>query len=138
MTEPITRDRYLQLIADESIPFAHRVLWALLWEGNLLRDDLLSLDVRDIDLNARTIVVEFPKQGAPKAAPFSPTSAVVLRMLIDKRTEGPLFVDADSRPLTQDAVMRQATEAGVKLHGFRLGGQMFRSQPEPSAPSSQA
>jgi integrase len=127
MTDPITRDRYLRLVADESIPFVHRTLWVLLWEGNLRRDDLLSLDVRDVDLNARTVVVEFPKQGAPKAAPFSPTSAVALRMLIDGRTEGPLFVDADGRPLTQDAVMRQAREVGVGLHGFRLGGQVYRT-----------
>ena len=127
MTDPISRDHYLRLVADESIPFVHRTLWVLLWEGNLRRDDLLSLDVRDVDLNARTVVVEFPKQGAPKAAPFSPTSAVALRMLIDGRTEGPLFADADGRPLTQDAVMRQAREAGVGLHGFRLGGQVYRT-----------
>lgn len=129
MTEAIARDRYLQLISDESIPFGHRVLWTLLWEGDLRRDDLLSLDVRDIDLNARTVVVEFPKRGAPKAAPFSPTSAVVLRMLVDGRTEGPLFVGVDGRPLTQDAVHRQAREVGVSLHGFRLGGQTFIVEP---------
>lgn len=131
MTEPIARDHYLRLVADESIPFVHRTLWVLLWEGNLRRDDLLSLDVRDVDLNARTVVVEFPKQGAPKVAPFSPTSGVALRMLIDGRTEGPLFVDAKGRPLTRDAVMRQAREAGVGLHGFKLGGRVFGSQSEP-------
>lgn len=126
MSEAITRDRYLHLIADESLPFAHRALWVLLWEGELRMGDLLSLDVRDVDLEARTAGVDFPKEGAPSTVPLSPNAALVLRMLIDGRTEGPLFVDAEGRPLALEAAARQASAAGVSIHGFRLGGHRQR------------
>lgn len=127
MDAAIPVDRYRQLIADESIPLAHRTMWALLWETDLRRDDLLSMDVRDVDFDAGTAAVEFPKQGAPAPVPLGDVTLPMLRTLVAGRAEGPLLPDSDGRPFTVEAVTRRAREAGVSLHGFRLGGQLERA-----------
>ncbi|MFE5368246.1 tyrosine-type recombinase/integrase [Streptomyces mirabilis] len=126
MPEPIARDRYLHLIANESIPFTHRLLWVLLWDGELRLPDLLSLDVRDVDLESSTAFIEFPKEGTPEAVPLSPNARMMVRFAIDHRTEGPLFVTESGQPLSRETAAKQARKAGVSVHGFRLGGQCER------------
>ncbi|MFD5795574.1 tyrosine-type recombinase/integrase [Streptomyces diastatochromogenes] len=122
MTNAMTEERFIELVADESIPFTHRLLWVLLREGELRLGDLLSMDVRDIDIESSTAFVEFPKEGVPKAVPLSANARVMLRFAIDGRSEGPLFTDSSGDPLTRDAAVRQAQAVGVSIHGFRLGG----------------
>lgn len=124
MTDAVPQERYMQLVADESIPFTHRLLWVLLREGELRLGDLLSMDVRDIDIESSTAFVEFPKEGVPKAVPLSANARLMLRFAIDGRSEGPLFIDSSGHPLTREAVVRQAQAVGVSIHGFRLGGKL--------------
>jgi integrase len=132
MPEPLTRDQYLHLIADESIPFTHRALWVLLYDGDLRLGELLSLDVRDFDVESETVFVEYPKEGVPKAVPLTPNERLMLRFAIDNRTEGPLFVDESGQPLSREAAAEEARKAGVGIHDFRLAGQRERANSAPS------
>lgn len=136
MSEAVSEPQYRRLVADESIPFTHRLLWVLLWEGEMRLDDLLSLDVRDVDLEARTASMESPKAGGPTVAPFSATAAKMLRKAVDGRLDGPLLVTDSGQPLSREVVIRQARDAGVAIHAFRLGGQLARSEPTEPAASS--
>ena len=126
MPEAMSEADQVRLVANEKYPFTHRVLWVLLWDGALRLDELLSLDVRDIDLESRMAFVEYPKEGTPKAVPLSPNARLMLQFAIESRTEGPLFVDGSGQPLAREAVVDQARKAGVSIHDFRLGGQQER------------
>ncbi|MET9813121.1 tyrosine-type recombinase/integrase [Streptomyces sp. NPDC006355] len=127
MPEPVTPDRFRQLVADESVPLRHRVLWALLREGNLRLDDLLSLDVRDVDFEALSAPVDSPKgERGPRTAPLSEEVAGMLRELIGGREAGPLFATPAGSALSKDDAVWVARRAGVSIHGFRLGGQRQR------------
>jgi integrase len=133
MPEPVTPDRFRQLTADESIPLRHRALWALLWEGELRLNDLLSLDVRDVDFEALSAPVDFPKnERDPRTVPLSETTAGMLRELIGGREAGPLFTTPTGSPLAKDDAAWVARRAGVSVHGFRLGGQRQRLGSTPS------
>lgn len=136
MSEAVSELNFRRLVADESIPFTHRLLWVLLWEGEMRLDELLSLDVRDVDLEARTASVKFPKVGEPTVAPFSETAAKMLRKAIDGRLDGPLLVADSGQPLSREAAVRQTQNVGVSIHAFRLGGQLARSEPTEPAASS--
>lgn len=137
MPEAVTEKHLTQLVANEKYPLTHRALWVLLWEGELRLAELLSLDVRDVDLESGTVFVEYPRYGAPKAVRLSPNARLMMQFAIDHRSEGPLFVGESGRPLSRDAVVEQARKAGVSIHGFRLGGQISGSDPAPSSPSNQ-
>jgi integrase len=126
MPEAVTEKRLTQLVADDKNPFTHRLLWVLLWDGELRLPDLLSLDVRDVDLESSTVFVEFPKEDVPKVVRLSPNARMMMRFAIDYRTEGPLFANASGQPLSREAAAEQARKAGVDIHGFRLGGQRER------------
>ncbi|MEU1497223.1 tyrosine-type recombinase/integrase [Streptomyces sp. NPDC005732] len=117
---------HIRLIADEKNPFMHRLLWELLWDGELRLGELLSLDVRDVDPELGTAFVEYPKEGLPKAVRLSPNAKLMVRLAIDHRTSGPLFVSESGQPLSREAVVEQARRAGVSIHDFRLGGQQER------------
>lgn len=124
MPEAVSEEQYQQLIADESTPLRHRALWALLWEGELRLGDLLSLDVRDVDMVARAAPVDFPKgERDPREVPFSEEAAGMLRELIGDRDAGPLFATPTGSPMSKDDAAWVARRAGVSIHGFRLGGQ---------------
>ncbi|MEU0787593.1 tyrosine-type recombinase/integrase [Streptomyces sp. NPDC006173] len=127
MPEPLSYDRYLRLIADEKNPYTHRLLWVLLGDGELRLNELLSLDVRDVDLETSTAFVEYPKAGTPKAVPLSPNARLMLQFAINYRTEGPLFIDDAGAPISRDAAIAQARKAGVSIHDFRLAGQRERA-----------
>lgn len=124
MPEAVTLDRLHDLIDDQSIPMTHRVLWMILWQSDIRVGDLLSLDVRDVDWDARTLPVDFPKlERDPRTVKISEQAVDGLREMIGDREDGPLFVSESGKPLSKDAAARAAQQAGVSIHGFRLGGQ---------------
>ncbi len=126
MPDAVTPEHLQQLLVDESIPAAHRALWALLWDGELRLDDLLSIDVRDIDFTSHTIVVDHPaKMQEPLTAPFSGWAGELLRQAIGGEREGPAL-HQNGRPISHETASRTARRAGVSIHGFRLGAQKQR------------
>ncbi|MGW3971153.1 hypothetical protein ACWEFD_17875 [Streptomyces ardesiacus] len=125
---PVGRERYEELVADERLPVKHRALWVLLWERELRFRDALSLDVRDVDLAAGTAWVEFPvkRSDGPLAARLGERAVHLLREVIGERVEGPVFLAEAGGALAEDAAMEWARSVGVGVHGFRLGGEFDR------------
>ncbi|MFF7023080.1 tyrosine-type recombinase/integrase [Streptomyces klenkii] len=129
-TEAVTAEQFHQLVNDEAIPASHRALWILLWEGNVRVGDALSLDVRDADLDGRTIVLDYPKLSSGEhVAPISDDAAELIRAVMDGRTEGPLIANRQGGPIGREGAARAArTFAKVNIHAFRLGGQKDRAK----------
>ncbi|WP_432001680.1 tyrosine-type recombinase/integrase [Streptomyces sioyaensis] len=116
---------FQRLIANETIPVAHRALWALLWDGHARLNDALSLDVRDVDLNSRTIKADYPKQlHDERVIPISDRTAGLLRDTIGARDAGPLLTGDGDRPLTREAASRWASRWADGIHAFRTGGKL--------------
>ncbi|MFG3046201.1 tyrosine-type recombinase/integrase [Streptomyces sp. NPDC048241] len=128
MPEFVTLDRLRGLLYDESIPMTHRVLWLILWQSDLRLGDLLSVDVRDVDWEARVVPVDFPKTAHdPRHVRISEQAIDGLRKIVGSRDSGPLFASETGGPLSREAVTSVARRAGVSVHGFRLGGQQARA-----------
>lgn len=123
----LTRERVDELLADESVPVAHRALWALLWEGEVRLGDALSLDVRDVEFGDGTARVEYPKRGAgPVSVPLGDRAAGLLRQAIGERADGPALQVA-GQPISRTSAARRAHEVGAgSIHAFRSGGQAAR------------
>ncbi|MGW3164847.1 tyrosine-type recombinase/integrase [Streptomyces sp. NPDC001142] len=111
-------------IADPAHPVAHRTLWSLLYDGHVRLSDALSLDVRDVDLNARTARVDFPKTGDPYLAPLSARSADLVRSAVGDRREGPLLTTDADMPISRERAAQFARQAGVSIHDFRTSGRL--------------
>jgi integrase len=123
----LTRARLDELLADESVPVAHRALWALLWEGEVRLGDALSLDVRDVEFGAGTARVEYPKRGSgPVSVPLGERAAGLLRQAIGERADGPALQVAE-QPISRISAARRAREVGAgNIHAFRTAGQTAR------------
>lgn len=118
--EVLSREDVQRLTLDDSIPLAHRALWTLMHEGVRV-GDALSLDVRDINVEDRTVQVDVPVRGPrPQRYPLSDEAAALAREVIADRTEGPLITNEDGRALTRYGASRFARAvAGVSIHAFR-------------------
>ncbi|MFE0689539.1 hypothetical protein ACWGNE_09195 [Streptomyces xiamenensis] len=126
--ESVTPDRLTALLDDESIDIVHRALWQLLWESEVRVMDLLSLEVPDIDLGARSIRPEAASRAAALpdgGVPLSDRALTLLTALIGGRAAGPLFA-AGPRALTWDEASRTAVAQGYAIHAFRIGGKRHR------------
>ncbi|MFJ2731412.1 tyrosine-type recombinase/integrase [Streptomyces sp. NPDC087317] len=117
----ITEEQLAELLTTQYIPAAHRALWALLWDGEIRLREALSLDVRDIDLNARTAQVDYRVKPAPTTAPISERATTLLREAIGEETEGPA-IHRFGRPLSVRAASVIARTHGVSIHAFRASG----------------
>ncbi|MFI1467631.1 tyrosine-type recombinase/integrase [Streptomyces wuyuanensis] len=123
----LTRARVDELLGDETVPVAHRALWALLWEGEVRLGDALSLDVRDIEFGARSVRVEYPKRGTdPESVPLGERAAELLQRAVGGRADGPAL-QVEGRPISRTSAARRAHAAGAgSIHAFRSSGQADR------------
>lgn len=124
----VSEERLVELLADSSIPVAHRALWSLLWDGETRLVDALSVDVRDVDIEGLALIVEVPVRGrGPVRQPFSERSAGLLQELVGGRDAGPLMVGEGGAPLSVEQAARVARRQGrVNVHGFRRSGFLAR------------
>ncbi|MFF6956159.1 hypothetical protein [Streptomyces sp. NPDC008317] len=122
-----------RLQADRTVPPAIRAMALLLWEETARFTDLLSADVRDVDLSTRTLDLEFPAKGGPGPASFSERAAAVLREAIADETAGPLLRNSTGSPFSRETASRQLKRySNFATHQLRLGGQIHRSRPSPT------
>src|SRR5690349_867487 len=86
LAAPVIPDaEYERLVEDESIPAAHRALWALMRAGVRV-GDALSLKVSDVDLQERTVHVDRPKLiSDPRSIQLSDRTAELLRQVASGR-----------------------------------------------------
>lgn len=118
------------LLTNDLIPVAHRALWGLMFGSGVDEavrlTDALALDVRDVDLDERTVTVQDPvKPMRRPLVPVSERTAALLRSLSAGRDAGPLIVDHDGRPVSREAALRMSRAvAGVEVHSFREGGRL--------------
>ncbi|GAA3870522.1 hypothetical protein [Streptomyces sedi] len=134
--ESITPERCDVLLADESIPVLHRALWQLLWETDIRVLDLLSLDVREVDLAGGRIVRTGTSRpagtaggvGTAEPVPLGARSLALIAPLIADRTKGPLFGAGNERlrALSWEEAVRGAQEHGQAIHAFRTAGKRYR------------
>jgi integrase len=117
----ITEERLAELLTDPTIPAAHRALWALLWDGEIRLSEALSLDVRDIDLDARTAQIDYRAKPAPDSAPISERAAELVREAIGDETAGPA-IHRFGRPISVRGASVIARTHGVSIHAFRSSG----------------
>ncbi|MFI9463774.1 tyrosine-type recombinase/integrase [Streptomyces xiamenensis] len=126
-TQVLLADDVQRLTADPAIPATIRSLFLLLWEGEMRLGDILSADVRDVDIAAHQIRVDTSKERrGPWSAPISDQAATLLHHVIGDRTAGPLFTAPSGRPLSRDAAARSAQRYGYGLHAFRRAGREHR------------
>ncbi|ONK11478.1 hypothetical protein [Streptomyces sp. MP131-18] len=116
MAEFIPLDRFLRLLADESVPVVHRALWALLWESDVRVLDLLALDVS-----------AEPRIRPPADGDLGGLAAALLGRLAGDRTSGPLFA-VGPRALSWDEAVRTAQAGGVAIHAIRTSGRQHRGR----------
>ncbi|MET9051275.1 tyrosine-type recombinase/integrase [Streptomyces bacillaris] len=110
-----------RLLADDSIPVAHRALWSLLRDGHARIGDALSLDVRDVDLEEGVAHLSHPKQETDRRRiPISDRTARLAREATVGRDAGPLIADTRGRPISREAATRFARQAAqASIHSFR-------------------
>ncbi|MDP9953192.1 MULTISPECIES: tyrosine-type recombinase/integrase [Streptomyces] len=109
-----------QLLADDTIPVAHRALWSLLRDGHARIADVLSMDVRDVDPDEGVAQLDHPKlETDPRRIPISDRTAKLVREATAGRDAGPLIAGDRERPVTREAAARFARAAGASIHSFR-------------------
>ncbi|MFD3740444.1 tyrosine-type recombinase/integrase [Streptomyces sp. NPDC058629] len=119
--EALSADQVDRLLADDSIPVAHRALWSLLRDGHARIGDVLSMDVRDVDAARSVAHLSHPKLDTdPRQIPLSDRTAKLVREATAGRDAGPLIAGNHERPVTREAAARFArTAAGASVHSFR-------------------
>ena len=117
----LTEDRFAELLADPGIPAAHRALWALLWDGEVRLEEALMLDVRDVDVAARTVRMDYRVKPGPDIVPIGERAAVLLREAFAGEEAGPA-IHMFGRPVSVEGAAKKARATGVSIHAFRLAG----------------
>ncbi|MGW4300394.1 tyrosine-type recombinase/integrase [Streptomyces sp. NPDC004646] len=117
----ITEERLTELLADQSIPAAHRALWALLWDNEIRLHEALSLDVRDFALDARTATVDYRVKPGDRVVPVSERAAELLRQAFAEKKDGPA-IHLFGRPISQRGIALKGRSVGYSIHAFRAGG----------------
>lgn len=116
------------LLSNELVPVAHRALWALMFGSGVEAvrlADALSLDVRDVDLDAGTVSPQVPVKPERELVPVGERTVALLREVMAGRDAGPLIVDHAGRPVSREAAVRMSRAvAGVSVQSFRNGGRM--------------
>lgn len=117
------------LLSNEQVPVAHRALWALMFGREAAEavrlTDALSLDVRDVDLDAGTVSPQVPVKPLRELVPVDERTVALLREVVAGRDAGPLIVDHAGRPVSREAAVRMSRAvAGVSVQSFRNGGRM--------------
>lgn len=128
------------LLADSTITAGHRALWSFLHDGYARIGDVLSMDVRDVDLDEGVARRDHPKlETDPRRIPISDRTAQLAREAVAGRDAGPLITDGRGRPVSREAAARFArAAAGASIHSFRpkrhTVGEPPRSGTEQTAP----
>jgi integrase/recombinase XerD len=121
---PITVEKILDRLAHHESPTAerNRVMVELAYGSALRVSEIVALDVEDVDLQKRTVIVN-GKGGKVRVVPLTKICAAVLRSYLVQigASRGPLFLSrVTGRRLVTYAVSRVFREnTGYNTHRFR-------------------
>lgn len=106
---------------------------SLMFRSGLRVSEVSRLDMRDLDLEGRTVHLGYTKNGDPRTPPLHPDTLTLLHRYVRRRgdTAGPLFINVGQRRQSermptnaiQNVVKRAANAAGVPVtpHSLRRG-----------------
>ncbi|MDT9689544.1 hypothetical protein Q5762_14590 [Streptomyces sp. P9(2023)] len=120
-------------LAELSVPPALRAVWQLLSESDIRLDEAVALDVPDVELADRLVVLHDTKEGGTYESGITDATAAVLAELIGSRPSGPVFA-VDSRRLRKEEVaarFRQITGKSVHALSFTRQARRHRSTARP-------
>ncbi len=113
-------------LADLAVPLAVRTVWQLLSESDVRLDEAVALDVPDVELADRLVVLHDTKEGGTFEAGVTAATAALLGELIGSRPSGPVFT-VDSRRLRKEEVAAQFRAiTGKSVHALRFTRQARR------------
>ncbi|MDF2707060.1 MAG: site-specific recombinase [Nonomuraea muscovyensis] len=117
------RDQVAALLGDKAPALRDRVLWHLLYETAARADEALRLDVRDLDMPARTARTR-RKGGARDVIAWQTGTARLLPRLLAGRRSGPVFLtDRRARPSVAAADVCPTT--GCARLSYRRAAELF-------------
>lgn len=119
----LSRDQIAALLGDKTPALRDRVLWHLLYETAARAEEALRLDVRDLDMPARTARTR-RKGGARDVIAWQTGTARLLPRLLAGRRSGPVFV-TDRRARPSVAVADVDPTTGCARLSYRRAAELF-------------
>jgi integrase len=117
------RDQVVALLGDKTPELRDRVLWHLLYETAARAEEALRLDVRDLDMPARTARTR-RKGGARDVIAWQTGTARLLPRLLSGRRSGPVFL-TDRRARPSVAVADVCPTTGCARLSYRRAAEVF-------------
>lgn len=119
----LNRDQVDALLGDKGPALRDRVLWHLLYETAARAEEALRLDVRDLDMPARTARTR-RKGGARDVIAWQTGTARLLPRLLSGRRTGPVFL-TDRRARPSVAVPDVDPTTGCARLSYRRAAELF-------------
>jgi integrase len=107
-------------LADLTVPLAVRTVWQLLSESDVRLDEAVALDVPDVELTDRLVVLHDTKEGGAYEAEITATAAAALAELIGSRPSGPVFTVEARRLRKEEVAARFRAITGKSVHALRF------------------
>jgi integrase/recombinase XerD len=110
---------------DRLLGLRDRAIFELMYSSGLRRREVVNLDVGDVDLERRMVLIRKSKYGKDRIVPVNEVAARFLRKYLEGRTDGskPLFLGPNGRlSLTGlDALFaRHVKQAGIDRPGLSM------------------
>ncbi|MEO6086674.1 MAG: tyrosine-type recombinase/integrase [Umezawaea sp.] len=133
-----SRTRIAALLAEQSHGLRERTLWSMLYSSTARAEEVLSLDVRDLDVvDGYAEVIR--KGGKTDAITWDRATTSLIVALVDGRSSGPVFLSTagagrNRLSYRQALDLFKAATGGWTLHDLRHSGLTHRSEDGMSAP----
>lgn len=121
----LSREQVERILTRRESPVRDRALWRLLYETAARANEVLSLNVEDVDLQARRATTT-RKGGDRDTLHFQTGSARLLPKVIDGRTQGPLFLSSRRAGTDRAVALRDVCpETGLHRLSYRRAADAF-------------
>ncbi|MBV9173667.1 MAG: site-specific integrase [Chloroflexi bacterium] len=122
-TRALTREQIASLWRRHDVALRERALWRVLYETAARANEILSLDVKDLDLPNKRARVR-SKGGATEWVFWQTGAALLLPRLLEGRTTGPVFL-ADRQPTRAVPTVDRCPLTGRARLSYRRAAELF-------------